>query len=464
MPNLIAYAALLIWPFTTIYMIRRYGFEAGVLMAMLGAYMFLPASFGIDLPVLPPIGKSSIVSVTLIAYLLFKKKPFGYIALNRKMRLVFLAFMIAPFLTAITNSERYFYLPGLSLYDGLSESVQGFLYIFPFLIGVKYFRSYESQQLLFKYFVIAAVVYAVFALYEIRMSPQLHRALYGYFPHSWLQQYRGGGFRAIVFMGHGLLVAMFLAVGLAFVSAMNKTKTKAMRINNTALLVFIMITLVLMKSMAALVFGMFAFLMITFMSNKLMHFAAVSIAVLFVSYPILSSMHIFPHQQIMNYANMISPERAESLGYRFEHEEKLLAHANNKPLFGWGGWGRNRVRDADSGGDTSTTDGKWIIQLGVSGWFGYFAEFLLVLVPIWLSYKARSKAKYISRNEIVFLSSHALIVALILLDQMPNASLNPLYWLVIGSLLGRVYDLNEQVKKIELANKETSNNTSTLVT
>lgn len=463
MPNLIAYAAIAIWPFAIFYMIRRNGFEAGTLMSLLGAYMFLPASFGIDLPGLPPLGKSSITSITLIAYLLLHKKPFGYITLSRKMRLVFLAFMISPFLTALTNTERYYYLPGLSLYDGLSDSIQSFLYIFPFLIGVKYFRSYESQQLIFKYFVIAAVVYAVLALYEIRMSPQLHRMLYGYFPHSWIQQYRGGGFRAIVFMGHGLLVAFFLAVGLAFVSTMNKTRSKVMRVNNFVLLLFVMVTLVLMKSMAALVFGMFAFLMITFMSNRLIHFATVSIAVLFISYPILTSMQLFPHQKIMSYANMISPERAESLGYRFEHEEKLLAHANAKPLFGWGGWGRNRARDEVTGEDTSTTDGKWIIKLGVNGWFGYLSEFLLIIVPIWMAYKIGSRAKYIPRNESIFLASHALIVSLIILDQMPNASLNPLYWLIIGSLLGRVYDLNEQAKQ-DYTSKEPTNNEPSLVT
>lgn len=450
MPNLIAYAALLIWPLVVLYVISRYGFEKGALLGLMGAYMFLPSGFDIDLPGLPAFGKFSITVMTLIGYLMLNKKPLGYIALSKKMRLVLLVFLITPFFTVLTNPERYVFIPGLTLYDGLSDSINNFLYIFPFLLGVKYFRSFESQQLIFKYFVIAAVVYSVLALYEIRMSPQLHTKLYGFFPHSWIQQYRDGGFRAVIFMGHGLLVAFFLALGLAFVSAMNRTRTKVMRVNNIALLLFIMITLVLMKSMAALIFGMFAFLMIAFMPNKLMHLAAVSIAVLFMSYPILSSMKLFPHQTIVNYANSISPERAESLEYRFEHEEKLLAHANKKSLFGWGGWGRNRVVDDLTEANTSTTDGKWIITLGVSGWFGYITEFLLIIVPLWMAFKIRSKAKHISKNESVYLASHALIVSLILLNQMPNASLNPFYWLIIGSLLGRIYDLQQQAKTYEL--------------
>lgn len=447
MPNLIAYAALLIWPLVVLYIIRRYGFEKGALLGLMGAYMFLPSGFEIDLPGIPAFGKFSITVMTLIAYLMLNKKSFGYNALSKKMRLVMLVFLITPFFTVLTNPERYIFIPGLTLYDGLSDSVHNFLYIFPFLIGVKYFRSFESQQLIFKYFVIAAVVYSVLALYEIRMSPQLHTRLYGYFPSSWLQQYREGGFRAVIFMGHGLLVAFFLALGLAFVSTMNKTRTKVMRVNNIALLVFIMIALLLMKSMAALVFGMFAFLMIIFMPNRLIHLAAVSIAVLFMSYPILSSMKLFPHQTIVNYAHMISPERAESLEYRFNHEEKLLAHANKKSMFGWGGWGRNRVVDDLTEANTSTTDGKWIITLWVSGWFGYISEFLFIVVPLWMAYKIRSKTKHISKNESIYLASHALIVSLILLNQMPNASLNPFYWLIIGSLLGRVYELQQQANK-----------------
>lgn len=46
-------------------------------------------------------------------------------------------------------------------------------------------------------------------LYEVRLSPQLHRIFYGYFPHSFAQQVRGGGFRPVVFLQHGLWVAFF---------------------------------------------------------------------------------------------------------------------------------------------------------------------------------------------------------------------------------------------------------------
>ncbi|MDO8825447.1 hypothetical protein [Methylophaga sp.] len=441
----IAYAAIIIWPFIIFYLFKRYGLQSGVLIGLLGAYMFLPASFEINLPGIPAFDKFTVTTMTFIAYFFLNKKTLGYDSLSRFLKIIFLGFLISPFLTALTNTERFYHLPSLTMYDGLSDTVGNYLYFLPFLIGVKYFRSYESQQLMFRYFAIAAIIYAVFALYEIRMSPQLHRNLYGFFPHSWAQQYRDGGFRAIVFMGHGLLVAFFLALGVAFIATMKSAQTKLFSFTgNGVLLLFVFITLFLSKSLAALVFGLLALVSILFIPNRLVHLGAVIIAVMFISYPILSSVKLFPHNTILEYAHMVSAERAQSLEYRFDHERELLSHANNKSLFGWGGWGRNRVRDDLTGDDLSTTDGKWIITLGVRGWFGYLTEFLFVVLPIWLAFKCQGIVKSRSKdakNEGKFLASQALIVALILVDQMPNASLNPLYWLIIGSLLGRCYEI-----------------------
>lgn len=447
MPNPIAYLAIIAWPFIILYFIKKHGFQAGILLGLLGGYMFLPSGMEINFPGIPAFDKFTITTMTLTGYMLFHKKSFGYGDLDKFLKIIFIGFLISPFLTALTNTERYYYLPGLSLYDGLSDTVGNFLYFLPFLLGFKYFRSYENQQLLFKYLAIAAVIYAVLALYEIRMSPQLHRSLYGFFPHSWQQQYRDGGFRAVVFMGHGLLVAFFLAIGVAVIATLKKTNTKFSRFgNNGFLLIFVLITLLLSKSLAALIFGVMAVFTIYFVPNRLVHLGTVVVAIMFISYPVLSSMKIFPHESLLEYANMISAERAESLEYRFNHEESLLEHANSKSLFGWGGWGRNRVRDETSGKNLSTVDGKWIITLGVRGWFGYLTEFMFVVAPLWLARKYHKLAKSKSYEEQFFLASHALIVAIILVDQMPNASLNPLYWLVIGALLGRVYDLKSSEK------------------
>ena len=414
--------------------------------------MFLPAGFSINLPGIPAFNKFSVTSMTLIAYIVLSGKGSGFKTLPRIYKLLIIGFIVSPFLTVINNPNSYMFLPGLTYYDGLSESVGQFLYILPFMIGFKYFRSFEDQLDLFKYFAISAAIYALLALYEIRMSPQLHNIFYGFFPHSWLQQVRSGGYRAIVFMGHGLLVALFLAIGLGFWAVIRKNKKRILPFDNTLLLIVVVIALIFMKSLAALIFGLFLFLMITFMSTKKIHQASLVIAILFMTYPITSAMKIFPHDNIVDIAYSVNPERGQSLEYRFHHEELLLEHANLKPLFGWGGYGRNRVRDPETGEDLSVTDGRWILSLSVRGWFGFLMEFLLVVLPIYVAYKVQKRSKDIGKSERSLLAAHALIVSIILLDQMPNASFNPLYILLVGSLLGRAYEIQSEAnEKITIA-------------
>ncbi|MBV5327317.1 MAG: hypothetical protein JZU65_06720, partial [Chlorobium sp.] len=81
----------------------------------------------------------------------------------------------------------------------------------PFLAGRIYFKDESTIKDLHRGIIIGGLIYMVLCLYEIRMSPQLNNMLYGFFPHSWVQHLRYGGFRPIVFMQHGLMVALWMA-------------------------------------------------------------------------------------------------------------------------------------------------------------------------------------------------------------------------------------------------------------
>jgi hypothetical protein len=325
------------------------------------------------------------------------------------------------------------------MYDGLSLSGIEFLNFLPFLLGLAYFNTHERQIMLLRFVAMAAVLYSILVLYEIRMSPQLHATIYGYFPHSFLQQYRDGGFRAVVFLGHGLVVAMFMVVGFACVFALHKAKLRAWRVDNRLLLFVLFVTIVLQKSYGAMVYALLAVVVLSFFSPRKIHLAAIGIATIFLSYPVTSSMGIFPHQQIINIASSISAERAQSLNFRFEQEDILLQHALKKPAFGWGSWGRNRVYDPETGVDLSVTDGYWVIVLGTGGWLKFISLFYFVLMAIYLAYKCQKYLRNMDdKKKYQYpMASHSLIVALILINQMPNASLHPLYWLIIGSLFSR---------------------------
>ncbi|MAX52590.1 MAG: hypothetical protein CMH22_11470 [Methylophaga sp.] len=448
MPNNFAYVVLLSWPLVVLYLLNRFKIGNGSLLALLLSYMFLPANMSVDLPVLPPLDKFSVTTLTILTVLVAKKLSLGFNFLPRIYRWLIAVIFIAPFFTAMNNSERYMHIPGLTLYDGLTTSIVSFLYFFPFLIGVKYFRDQESHTKLFQYFALATLAYAFLALYEIRMSPSLHSTLYGYFPHSWRQQYRDGGFRAVVFMGHGLLVAIFIALGVGFWAAIQKSKLKVFRYSATVVLAILALTLILMKTYSAFLYGLFVYVAITFLPKNQQILASMLIALLFLTYPISSATGLFPHKELISIAEELSADRAASLNYRFENENILLSHANEKPLFGWGGWGRNRVFDPITGEDITVTDGYWVIVLGTSGWVGFLSKFLFLFLPIVFLFKNYTKMNVEYESTKTLLVSHALIISLIMIDQIPNSSFssNSLYWLLAGSLLGRLDELTKHTR------------------
>lgn len=447
MPNVIAYLSIAVWPLVILFLFKKYGVERGILAAIFISYMFLPASFEINFPGIPAFNKGTTTVFTIVTALFIMRRSFGFDALRPIDKFIFFCFCLSPFLTAITNTERYMHIAGVSLYDGLSQAVMNLLIIFPFILGAKYFRNSASQILLLKSFVIFALFYSLLILYEIRMSPQLHTMLYGYFPHSFAQQYRAGGFRAVVFLGHGLLVALFVAI--AFVCSVGLMKSKirilGFGIQNWAVVVFLFIVLVLSKSYAALVFAVFAFFALKIFSDKKIHMVAILFTFVYLSYPFMSANNIFPHDALVSIAESVDASRAQSLGFRFYHESQLLQHANDKPVFGWGSWGRNRIYDPETFEDLSVTDGRWAIILGTRGWFGFITEFYFIMMAIILSAKASVKlsanSNYKNNYEKTLLALHALIVSLILMDQLPNSSLNYFYWFIIGALHGRVSDI-----------------------
>ena len=140
----------------------------------------------------------------------------------------------------------------------------------------------------------------------------------------------------------------------------------------------------------------------------------------------------------------MSNERAQSLKFRFDQEQQLLDHAWERFSFGWGRFGRNRVYDEESGRDLSVTDGRWIITMGQFGFFGFLAEFGLLALPV---FRAASSLRYADTlHEQVFLAALALMLAINVVDLLPNASLSPFTWLIAGTLLGRTEALRAEAR------------------
>lgn len=450
--NFISYASLVFWPVFSLWLYRNKSIQTATVLSILCGYMFLPVRTVIDFPVLPPLGKDSVaVLAALFGAMLVQRRRVSLMGDKRTLeKWLILLLLTLPVFSVLTNGESFIiggrFLPALTIRDSISLVFGQFILIIPFAMGRQFFRSYESQLQVFKVIVVAGLIYSIAILYEIRMSPQLHRLVYDYFPHSFLQQKRGGGFRAVVFMGHGLWVAFFVMVTLSFATALSKIGENIRNISTSKISYYFFIVLLLCKSLGAFFLGVFAFYLIKFTKVKLQMRLAGLLAVLALVYPVMSITNLFPHEQVIELAGSISEERAASLRFRFDNEYILLSHAREKIIFGWGGWGRNRVYNEETGRDESVTDGEWIITLSQFGAVGFIAEFGLLAISV---FRAKKAIVFLSsKREQVILAAHALFVSLLMVDQIPNSSLSPWLWLLAGVLLGRSESIiNENEKK-----------------
>ncbi len=438
--NIFAYLVLLSWPIISIWLYKTKSIQLATLWTILGGFMFLPVRTQIDFPLIPPLGKDSMPVISAFLGLWLVKGKMISLSSNRGgVKWLLYLFVITPIITVMLNGDAVnvggHIMPSLGYHDAISTTINNLLFILPLFMGRQFFRSYESQLLMFKVLVIAGLGYSLLMLYEIRMSPQLHSSLYGYFPHNFGQQKRSGGFRPVVFMGHGLWVAFFAMTIMLAAVTLSKNGIKAWKYSSAKVSYYFFIVLILCKSMASVAYGLFAFYLIKFTSNKFQMRMAILVTLLALAYPTMSILNLVPYDEITSVARMVDDDRADSVQFRFDNEAVLLAHGSERFFFGWGGWGRNRVYDNQTGEDITITDGRWIITFGQFGWFGFIAEFGLLAMAVFRASRALKLVK--DKKQSNMLTAHALLVCLIMLDQIPNATLAPWMWLLAGILLGR---------------------------
>jgi hypothetical protein len=159
---------------------------------------------------------------------------------------------------------------------------------------------------------------------------------------------------------------------------------------------------------------------------------ASGLIVVVLAYPMMRGAGLIPVERALSMAEQIDPARAQSLGFRLRNEDLLLDKAQQRPLFGWGNWGRNQVYN-EEGQDISVTDGAWIILIGSNGWIGYLTRFGLLCVPIILLTLRRNLGPGDRATTAI-----AMMLTVNMLDLIPNATTTPITWLLAGALIGRL--------------------------
>ena len=445
MPNAFAYLMLFSWPLVSVVLFRVLPLQKALIWTILGGYLILPSGTGIDVPLLPDMDKSliSALSALLLCMIFAQKVELEPDWAGRTARLLTFALLglliSTPILTVLQNPDPIIagriFIPGLGPYDALSMISAVLVTILPFWIGLRYLNTQEGHKLLLQAFVFGALAYSLPALFEVRMSPQLHTWIYGFFPHDFIQHIRAGGFRPVVFLSHGLLLGIFLCM--AVLSALILWR-EALREGRRAsgwmfAAIWLAVVLLVSKNLGALAIATVLSTLIIFTGRRVQTAFAMSVAVVVMLYPMLRGAGFIPVDAIYEISASINEERADSLKFRLDNEDALLAHANEKPIFGWGSWGRNQLYDEATGEMVSVTDGIWIILIGVYGWLGYIAHFGLLTLPI-LFYFLRRK----QFGPSLITPGLMLVLSATLIDLIPNAGLVNYVWLMAGGLTGYV--------------------------
>lgn len=433
---------LLSWPVITAVIFSRMDKQAALVCTMLAGYLILPPAIDIDLPLLPGIGKAVIPVISAGIMLLLRRDVPDDVPRPPQFGLyvsTLLAMAFAqPLLTSFANSDTLYdgitVRPNISFTQGISETLVVYMQLLPMLLGFRWLSDLRGAELLLRGLVMGLLCYSALMLFEMRFSPQTNIMLYGYFQHDFIQTIRYGGFRPIVFLEHPLwlaLITMWALLAAIVLARGNPTR------RNVLIACYLALILVMCKTAGSLIQAMVAAPLIMLARPRVMVVAATLIASLAFAYPTLRASPFSPMHVIVDTAMALSPDRAQSLQFRLNNEEKLIERALERPVLGWGGWGRSLFFDPVDGRLSSIPDGAWVIWLGAKGILGYLALFLLLLAPIWTMMRAIPGGKSTGRQyELLVMGCLSLMLAMNCLDLIPNATQTPITWLAAGTLLG----------------------------
>jgi hypothetical protein len=236
----------------------------------------------------------------------------------------------------------------------------------------------------------------------------------------------------MVFMAHGLAVALFFVVTTIAAADVSTFRRRLYRIRTPLLTGYLVFILVACRSTAAVVYGLFALPLLKFASPRMQLRAAALIGALVLLYPAMRAFQLFPVDTMLWLADGLSHERRGSLEYRFQNEDVLLEKGRRRPWFGWGEFNRNGGFDG-GGNVTTVTDGAWIIAFGTQGAVGFVGSFGLLVTPIFL---ARSRLSRVAdRTDRATLAALALAVAIPAIDLIPNGLFSNYPYFLSGALL-----------------------------
>ena len=438
--SLPATLALLLWiPFSVAVFSVTKPHKAVAFLLVFGT-LFLPELEFFDIKLLPNMNKKTIACAwVILPALVWARSQLKRNSLGKAPWFLFAMLLITSVGRTFTNLDPIVVggrvVPPILTHTALTFMMEDFLLVFgPFYLGAALFRERDHLRDFIRIFCLGGIAYIPLVLLEIRFSPQLHNWVYGYYQHSWLQVMRDGAFRPMVFMQHGLAVALFMATCAVLSFGMARAKERLAKLPALPIAMFITLLVAMSHSLGALIFVAALGPVVWLTSAKTQLRVAVLLAGLVMFYPMLRAYDLFPTKELLGIAKSISEDRAGSLAFRFTNEDGALARALTRPIFGWGGFERIFVLDEESGEAKGILDGYWLITYCASGVVGFVARFGLLTWPVWLTFRRIRRVPL--KADQMLLGAMGVATAMIAVDLLPNGMFTYFPHLFAGVLLG----------------------------
>lgn len=403
-----------------------------VIAGFLLAWMFLPLQ-AYKLPVLPDYDKIGAASYGILLGAFIHDRPTFSRFRFHPCDLPVALWCFASFCSSVAN--------GLGAHDGASAMLgKVATWGIPYFIGRLYFDNARALKELAVGMFFGALVYIPFCWVEFAISPRLHKIVYGWHHGNFSQTKRGGGWRPTVFMKHGLMCAMWMAsgalagIGLFFSRAIGK-RLPVLGLPTGLALAFLILTLVLCKSFGALALMLAGTAAFLFVRRFRLLLPVALLAIIPVLYVATRGTGWWDAQDLIAASESLSgAERADSLAFRIKNENLLIGKALEQAAFGWAGWKRSFVFNAN-GVATSVPDGLWIIAFGQNGIFGLATLTLSLLLPQLLFLRA-FPARQWREPSVAAIAPLAILLGLFMVDNLFNDMFNPTMLLAAGGITG----------------------------
>ena len=398
-----------------------------VIAATIVSWLFLPNA-GFAISGLPDYTKTSATTVgTLLGVFIFdfaraiSFRPKWY-------DLPMIIWCAVSFFTSLSND--------LGPYEGASSTVKmAILWGIPYFLGRVYLNDLEGCFEIAGGIVLGAAVYVPLCLWEIRMSPTLHYYVYGVSSYGEASRF-GLGFRPVVFLASGLELGVWMGAGTVCSYALwaSGALRRLWGFRFGWFVAAIAVTTVLSKSVGAIILATIGVTVFELIRRTKASWLAWLVILVPPVYVTVRTSGLWDGRSLVELTGAVLPDRKGSIQTRVESENLLVEKALQRPLLGWGGWGRNFAKNA-GGRDTAITDGYWIIVLGTLGLVGLSAMTLTFMVPQALFYRRFPGAVW-AQPEVAPAVALCLQIGLCMIDNLSNAMPNPLYAIAIGAMTG----------------------------